>query len=174
MDKNTEITIKLLHERRNTNARRKVEGKSGTTYVFLWSTEHKAYTYTTAKQEEVDDLFYGQGRVMGSYFAPVFTVPEPKKPLSGEITLALMQRNLALPDFGTEVDAELVALTVLDAFDKGRTAASGANISDAPPTPTSKEAASAPTIGTEQPKPAAPVKPAKPAKPAPATTSATR
>lgn len=71
MDK---LTIKLLHERRNNNRSRKVDGSSGSLYLFTWSAEHSAYVYTTDKQEEVDDIFNSQGRAMGSYFAPVITL----------------------------------------------------------------------------------------------------
>jgi hypothetical protein len=116
------LTIKLLHERRSNNVRRKVDGYSGKLYVFLWSNEHKAYVYTTSEQEEADDLFNSQGRSMGSYFAPVITL-RPKaepKPIADSVVLALLDRELDLPKLvDADVDRETVALAVLAAYDKG-------------------------------------------------------
>jgi hypothetical protein len=119
------LTIKLLHERRNSNARRKVDGYSGKLYCFIWSDEHRAYVFTTSKQAEADDLFNSQGRTMGSYFAPLITIKPaaPPVPLSDDVVIALLLRNLALPDVGVGIDTERIALAVLAAYDKGYDAA---------------------------------------------------
>jgi hypothetical protein len=112
------ITIKLLHERRSSNASRKIDGKSGMLYLFRWDPAHKAYCYTTEKQVEVDDIFHSQGRSLACYFAPVFH-REKAKPLSDDLTLALLQRDLMLPDCPVGADAERIALAMLAAYDKG-------------------------------------------------------
>ena len=118
------LTIKLLHERKNSNVRRKIDGKSGKVYTFLWNEQHKAYCYTTESQEEADDLFYSQGRVLGSYFAPVLTMQEKAAPAEEKINdvlvMALMERGLDVPK---ERDAEAIGLCLVAAYDAGKRAA---------------------------------------------------
>jgi len=115
------LTIKLLHERRSSNSRRKVDGKSGTLYPFMWSDEHKAYCFTTSIQEEADDLFNSQGRAMGSYFAPVITIA-PKAavveevPLPDEVIIGLIDRGIDLP---VDRDLAAIAKALIAAHEKG-------------------------------------------------------
>lgn len=112
------LTIKLLHERKNSNARRKCDGKSGQVYAFLWNDTHKAYCYTTTSQEEADDLFNGQGRTFGSYFAPVITIA-PKveeEPISDALVMEMLTRGLDLPK---ERDGETVGKALVAAYDSG-------------------------------------------------------
>lgn len=135
------ITIRLLHERRGNSDLRKVDGASGKLYHFKWSTEHRAYVFTTAKQEEADDLFNSQGRQMGSYFAPVIVLrkpgppkaPELPKPLSDQVTTALQERGLVLPDVALSGDTERIALALLAAYERGLLAAPPPTIEIPPP-----------------------------------------
>lgn len=112
------LTIKLLHERKSRNPRRKVNGASGALFTFHWSDEHSAYCYTTASQDEADDLFNSQGRRFGAYFAPVITIKpvEPPKPLTLEVASALLERSLPENVAG---DPESIALALLAAYDRG-------------------------------------------------------
>ena len=115
------ITIKLLHERRNNNPHRKVDGRSGERYIFEWREPHLAYCYVATKQEEIDDLFSSQGRGSGSYFAPVIVASKPaeapRPPLTDATVMELLRRELTLPD--NETPTEAVGLAVLAAYEKG-------------------------------------------------------
>lgn len=119
------LTIKLLHERKSTNRLRKCNGKSGMVYAFRWNDEHKAYCFETEKQEEADDLFEGQGRMFGCYFAPVLKFeaapeaakPEETSPISDALVAALIERGLDIPK---ERDAEAIGLALVVAYDLGR------------------------------------------------------
>lgn len=129
------ITIKLLHERRSTNRRRKVDGRSGKMYVFLWNEHHKAYCFTTGLAEEVDDLFNGQGRVMGSYFAPVIEEQAPEAPpaeLAPDLILGLLERGIDLPK---TLDGDSVARALLAAYDRGQASSVQATAAETPPAP---------------------------------------
>lgn len=125
------LTIKLLHERRSSNSRRKVDGRSGKLYNFLWSDEHKAYCFTTSSQEEADDLFNSQGRAMGSYFAPVITIApkaveakSEEAPLSDDVVMALIDRGIDLP---VDQDVASVAKALIAAHEKGMEAGRAGN-----------------------------------------------
>lgn len=130
------LTIKLLHERRGNSDLRKVDGASGKIYHFTWDPAHRAYLFTTGKQEEADDLFNSQGRQMGSYFAPLIVLrkpgppktPELPKPLSDQVTTALQERGLVLPDVALGGDTERIALALLAAYERGLLAAPPAAI----------------------------------------------
>jgi hypothetical protein len=112
------ITIKLLHERRSGSGRRKIDGRSGKLYQFMWSDAHRAYCYTTSETAEIDDIFQSQGRTLGCYFAPVIVTPkvEAPKPLPGELALALLKNGIELP---AVLDTANVARALVAAFDNG-------------------------------------------------------
>lgn len=156
----TTLTIKLLHERRTRNLRRKVDGSSGMLYAFIWRDAHKAYCFTTQKQAEVNDLFESQGKAGCSYFAPVITIeeqpqPQPRselKPLTDDTTILMIERTLTLPD---GVDSDVVGRALVEAYDKGLAAA------PAPvPVPAPVVAPTPPPAAVTAPEPATQARPA--------------
>lgn len=171
------ITIKLLHERRNNNQHRKVDGRSGERYIFEWREAHLAYCYTATKQAEIDDLFSAQGRGSGSYFAPAIeadvapAVTYP--PLTDATVMELLRRNLVHPE--SKNPSEAVGLALVAAYDKGAAEAippapapvSLPEVVQAAPEPIVESApAPIPASVSEDPAPA-PVVPAIPPAPAP-------
>ena len=159
------LTIKLLHERKTRRPHRKCDGYSGKLYAFTWNDDHSAYCFTTAKQEEVDDLFNSQGR-SSSYFAPVIAlgpVTPRAKQLSALIEHELTVRGITLED---GLDTDPVGTAVLAAWEKGLEAAlarlTPATISEGDPQ------AQAPAVEQAQAEVAAPAKKKKRAEPTPA------
>jgi hypothetical protein len=117
------LQIKLLHERLGHAKHRKVEGRSGKKYLFHWNDPARAYCFQPADQAEADDLFNGQGRGTGAYFAPLIPVAPvaPAKNTEGgevppDVLLELVRFEIKLPTDRTDV---ALARALLAAHTKG-------------------------------------------------------
>ena len=113
------FAIKILHESRH-RAIRKINGYSGTVYIFKWHEGARAYVYEPANQQEVDDIYRTQGRTTVVYFSPV-DLKAPEKPkVAAAPDASLTDYCVANGIAFTEDDSEDTLRRLVGAHSNGR------------------------------------------------------